>query len=119
MDSNNLWTLSGIDQEEYSFLNHLMQQMNDYQQQQFFAIYQSRRKDPQTVLLVTLLGFFVIAGVQRFLLGQIGMGILYLFTGGLCLIGTIIDLVNYRKLTWEFNQKKALESAQIAATMNR
>ena len=37
------------------------------------------------------------------------MGLLYLFTGGLCLIGTIVDLVNHQKLAFEHNQKMANE----------
>ena len=32
------------------------------------------------------------------------MGILYFLTGGLCLIGTIVDLVNHRSLAFEYNQ---------------
>ncbi|MBU1013168.1 MAG: TM2 domain-containing protein [Bacteroidetes bacterium] len=75
----------------------------------FANIYRSRRKDPQLILLTTLLGFVVLAGVQRFILGQIGMGILYLFTGGLCLIGTIVDLVNYQDLAFQYNQRMANE----------
>jgi len=31
-------------------------------------------------------------GVHKFYLGKIGMGILYLFTGGIFLVGWIIDL---------------------------
>jgi hypothetical protein len=37
------------------------------------------------------------------------MGILYLLTGGLCLIGTIVDLINYKNLAFEYNQKVAQE----------
>ncbi|HEX5552636.1 MAG TPA: TM2 domain-containing protein [Chitinophagaceae bacterium] len=116
MDPNSFWTLPGIEQQEFQFLQNLLAGMNDYQQQQFYSIYQSRRKDPQTILLVTLLGFIVVAGVQRFMVNQIGMGILYLFTGGLCLVGTIVDLVTYRKLCWEYNRKMAVDSASIAQT---
>ena len=40
-----------------------------------------------------LLWFFLgPVGVHKFFLGKIGMGILYLFTGGIFLIGWIIDL---------------------------
>jgi TM2 domain-containing membrane protein YozV len=41
------------------------------------------------------IGFVGIAGIQRFILGEIGMGyfIVYVAFG---FIGTIIDLVNYR-----------------------
>lgn len=79
----------------------------------FANVYRTRRKDPQVILITALLGLIVVAGVHRFLLGQIGMGLLYLFTGGLCLIGTIIDLVNHQRLAFEFNQKVAQEVATI------
>lgn len=39
------------------------------------------------------------------------MGILYFLTGGLCLIGTIIDLVNHKKMALDYNQ---LQAQQIA-----
>ena len=93
--------------EEQFYLSGIIKNMDDKQVQQFANIYRSRRKDPQTILLVTLVGFLGIAGIQRFLTDQIGLGILYFFTGGLCLIGTIIDLVNYKKIAFEYNQKEA------------
>lgn len=117
MDVNYLYSLSGIDQEEILFLQQLMKDMSESQEKSFLMIYQNRRKDPQTILICTLIAFLGIAGIQRFVLNQIGMGILYLFTGGLCLIGTIVDLVNYKKLTWEFNQKESIHSAALARTM--
>ena len=40
------------------------------------------------LLLCIFLGFF---GAHKFYEGKIGMGILYMFTGGLLLIGVIID----------------------------
>ena len=52
-------------------------------------------------------------GIHRFVLNQIGMGILYLLTGGICLIGTIVDLVNYQRLTFEFNQPIAQQAAMM------
>jgi len=88
--------------------------MTDNQAQQFANIYNVRRKDPQTILLVTLIGFLGVSGVQRFLTNQIGMGLLYLFTGGLCVIGTIIDLVNYKKIAFEYNYSVA---QQVAASV--
>ncbi len=79
----------------------------------FANIYRARRRDPQIMLLTTLIGFVGIAGIQRFLINQIGMGLLYLFTGGLCLIGTIIDLINYQDLAMEYNQRMANEAAMM------
>jgi hypothetical protein len=38
---------------------------------------------------------------------------LYLFTGGLCLIGTIVDLVNYKRLATDYNLTQMYESARM------
>ncbi|MBK6913032.1 MAG: TM2 domain-containing protein [Ignavibacteriales bacterium] len=59
-----------------------------------------------------------LAGIHRFVLGNIGLGILYVLTGGLCLIGTIVDLVNYKKLTFEYNQKVAQEVMMMMRSFN-
>jgi hypothetical protein len=40
---------------------------------------------------------------------NIGLGILYLLTAGLCFIGTIVDLVNYQNITFEYNRQIADE----------
>lgn len=98
-----------LEGEELYFIQGVVKEFTEQQLQQFAAIYSARRKDPQLILLTALAGFIGLAGVQRFILGQIGMGILYFLTGGLCLIGTIIDLVNHKKLAYEFNFNVARE----------
>ncbi|MEO6149063.1 MAG: TM2 domain-containing protein [Mucilaginibacter sp.] len=107
------YAFSGITTEEMTFLNQATTELDEQQKTRFFSIYSSKRKNPQDVLLVTLIGLLGFAGIQRFLLGQIGMGLLYFFTGGLCLIGTIVDIVNYKSLTDDFNRKMAYESFQL------
>ncbi len=99
--------------EEMVYVQNLIKDWDDEKARNFANVYRTRRKDPQVILITALLGLIVVAGVHRFLLGQIGMGLLYLFTGGLCLIGTIIDLVNHQRLAFEFNQKVADEVATI------
>jgi TM2 domain-containing membrane protein YozV len=110
-----LTLLPNVEQEELVYIQMLVKDMNDNQISQYASIYNSRRKDPQTILLLTLIGFFGVAGVQRFVLDQIGMGLLYLFTGGICLIGTIVDLINYKRLATDFNQKLARQVAAIVS----
>ena len=96
-----------LEPDELNYIQSLVQDMNESEAQQFVNIYRARRKDPQAVLIMTILGFFLVAGIQRFYVGNIGMGLLYLFTGGLCLVGTIIDLINHKRLAYEYNVKEA------------
>jgi TM2 domain-containing membrane protein YozV len=95
--------------EEMLYVQALLKDMDDEKARTFASIYRTRRKDPQMILLTALLGLIGFAGIHRFIIGQIGMGILYFFTAGLCLIGTIVDLVNHQKLGLEHNQKMANE----------
>ena len=96
-----------LEPDEMAYIQQILQNMTDQQAQQFVNIYRSRRKDSQIILLTALIGFFGVAGVHRFIIGDIGLGILYLFTGGLCLIGTIVDVINHKKLAFDFNVKEA------------
>ncbi len=64
-----------------------------------------------------ILGFVLVAGVQRFMIRQNGMGLLYLFTGGLCLIGTIVDTINHKQLCFEYNSRVARESLAMVHSM--
>lgn len=105
--------LKGITADEYRYLEQTLSGMSETQAQHFIMLYSGKRKDPQEVLLFTLLGFLGFAGIQRFVLNQIGMGILYLITLGLCFIGTLVDLINYRSLTFDYNQDAAYECAMI------
>jgi hypothetical protein len=47
------------------------------------------------------------------MINQIGIGILYFLTAGLCLIGTIVDIINYKNLAFEYNQKVAIEVSNL------
>jgi TM2 domain-containing membrane protein YozV len=110
MNQRLMMMLPGIQPDELIYVENLTERLSEEQMNMFISLYSSKRKTTDTILICTILGFVVVAGIQRFVLGQIGMGILYLFTGGLCLIGTIVDLVNHKQMTLEFNQKQAQET---------
>ena len=99
--------------DEQLTIARIMTEMTEEQAEQFARVYRERRKDETTVLLTTLLAIVGVAGVNRFSLGQAGMGIAYLFTAGFCLIGTIVDLFNYKSLTGGYNEKQALDVSML------
>lgn len=70
-----------------------------------FAVMQScELKDPTTLLLISIfLGGF---GVDRFMLGDTGMGVLKLLTGGVCGVLAIIDWFTVQNKTKEMNYNK-------------
>ncbi|MCC8424434.1 TM2 domain-containing protein [Mucilaginibacter sp. UR6-11] len=118
MQQNPYMNLSGITTEELAVLQQATAGLNDDQKKYFFMIYSGKRKSPQDMLIFSLIGLFLLPGLQRFITGQIGMGILYLFTVGLCFIGSIMDLVNHKTLAYEYNQKMAFESFNLAKMGN-
>ncbi|MCQ2279069.1 MAG: TM2 domain-containing protein [Bacteroidales bacterium] len=68
-------------------------------------------RDTTTILLLSL--FFGGWGVDRFLVGDVGIGILKLLTGGCCGILWLIDLINHKKMTHNYNYKKFIEAIAV------
>ncbi len=109
--ANVLQIMPYLEGDEMIFVQGLVKDMSDNQASLFANVYSSRRRDPTIILLTACVGFLGISGIHRFLLGHIGMGILFLLTAGLCFIGTIVDIVNYKRLAFEYNQRVAQEVA--------
>jgi len=107
-----------LEPDEMVYVQGIIKDMTDNQAQQFAAVYMNRRKDTTMVLVATVIGFFGVAGIQRFLTNQTGMGLLYLFTLGFCFIGTIIDLVNFRSIALEYNVGVAQQSASLVKSIS-
>lgn len=101
--------LPELEGEESQYIGEILRDMDEKEAKLFSTLYRARRRDPVLLLILALIGLLGIAGVHRFLVGQIGMGLLYVFTGGLCLIGTIVDMINYRNFAFEYNRLKARE----------
>ena len=108
-----LFLFPKLAQDELSVILELTRELSDEELKSFAILYNARRRDPELILLLCLIGLLGIAGIHRFFLKQIGMGILYLLTGGLCLIGTIVDAVNYQQLSLSYNTTIAVESLRL------
>ncbi|HEX6982246.1 MAG TPA: TM2 domain-containing protein [Balneolaceae bacterium] len=106
--------LPELEGDEAAYVSKVMQPMDDDTAVRFARVYRARRKKPEMILLTAVIGFFGVAGIQRFIIGQVGMGILYLLTGGLCVIGTIVDIINYKNLAFEYNRDVARDAALLA-----
>ena len=96
--------------EELITIDSMTKDFSENEIQQFVMMYRSKRKDPQTILLCCLLGLVGFAGIHRFIMNEMGMGILYFFTAGLCFIGTIVDIINHKQLALDFNQRMIAET---------
>jgi TM2 domain-containing membrane protein YozV len=105
--------LPELEGDEAIYIQKILEPMDEEAARTFSNIYRARRKDPVTILMMACVGFFGVAGIHRIFVGHIGMGILYLFTAGLCLIGTIVDVINYKSLTFDYNREIAREILQL------
>lgn len=114
MKPNLVTLIPAIEGDELVYLQALTKELSQEQLLNFIAIYNGKRRKTDQVLLGCVLGFVGIAGIQRIMVGQVVMGLLYFFTVGLCFIGTIIDTVNHKRLTFEYNQKMAIDSIAFA-----
>jgi len=101
--------LDGAEQVEVA---RLLNKMSDEQAEHFARIYRSRRREPIHILLLAAVGFVGVAGLQRLYLEEFALGLVYLFTGGLCLIGTIYDVIKYKDLALRYNRIVAVEVAE-------
>lgn len=99
--------LPELDEPERSFLSQLTATMCEVDVQRFAIAYRTRRKDPQTVLLMAVIGMVSVPGLHRFALGQVGIVFLYLFTYGLMLIGSMADIVQHKELAFRYNKQVA------------
>ena len=119
MNQQLLQMLPGLQPDELVMIQQLTRDMTDEQQRQFVILYGGKRKNAQTLLVLSAIGFLGVAGLQRFVLGQAGMGILYLLTVGFCGIGTIIDMVNAERMAADYNQRQAIDTANMVRMMSR
>lgn len=101
--------LEGDEQVEVA---RLLNEMSDRQAEHFARIYRSRRRDPTHVLILAAVGFVGVAGLQRIYTEDMALGLVYLFTAGLCVIGTIYDVIKYEEIALRYNRNVALEVAE-------
>lgn len=74
-----------------------------------------KKKNKGVAYLFWLLGIFGLLGLQRFYLGKIGSGIIWLITWGVCGFGALYDLFTLGKQVREYNME--IENQQFRQDM--
>ena len=90
-------------QDKIQFLREKIENMDD---DRFMMLSVMELKEPTTMLIVSI--FLGVYGIDRFMLGDTGMGILKLLTGGLCGILTIIDWFGVQDMARQYNFKNIM-----------
>lgn len=85
---------------------YLKDKLRTMDEEKFSLISTIEMKDPTTLLLVSL--FLGVLGIDRFMIGDTGMGILKLLTCGVCGILTIIDWFSISAKTKELNFNRVM-----------
>lgn len=86
------------------------QTLPDARRAEFMMMYQGQRKNPTTAFLLSF--FLGHLGVDRFYLGQVGLGFLKLCTLGGCLVWWFVDLFLIMGAT---KRKNTAAVSQLAA----
>lgn len=89
---------------EPSAIPIIRQKLENASDDSLLTLQATELKDPTVMLLVSI--FLGTLGVDRFMIGDIGIGILKLLTGGLCGILTIIDWFTISRKTKQLNLSK-------------
>ena len=100
--STNNSTVQTQNASNISFVTNVVNNNSQNISNQMISV--SKKNKITALILCVLFGFF---GVHRFYVGKIGTGLLYLFTGGLFLIGYIVDIILIIK--GKFTDKFGLE----------
>jgi len=87
----------------------LTEGMTEQQKFLFQTQYAAERRDRVLILVISV--FLGALGIDRFLVGDVGLGLLKLLTGGVCGIFWLIDIFLIMGRVDDFNRTKAQEIA--------
>lgn len=87
-------------------ITQLRDTLKEMEEEKFSSVSAVELKDPTTLLLISI--FLGGLGIDRFMIGDTGMGVLKLLTAGCCGILTIIDWFTIQKKTKELNFNKLM-----------
>ena len=111
MDSNKVDMFLATSSQKFPAekIGEIKQKLEQMDDNKFMMIQAIALKDPTTLLIISiLLGSY---GVDRFMLGETGLGVAKLLTVGACGIWTIIDWFSVQDRTRQANYDKFMQMA--------
>lgn len=87
-------------------IGYIKERLLSVEESKFSLVTSVELKDPLLFLIISI--FLGCLGIDRFMLGDIAMGVLKLLTSGLCGILTIIDWCLITNMTKEANYKELM-----------
>jgi TM2 domain-containing membrane protein YozV len=76
-------------------------------------------KNTLTAYILFFLSGFGALGFHRFYLGKIGTGLLWMFTGGMAMIGSIYDFLTLPFQVREANIRQAILDSSVRNNLNK
>lgn len=64
----------------------------------------AHRKDSALAYVLWIGGMFGFCGLHRLYMGRVASGLLWFFTGGLCFVGQLVDLVMMQRMVDDTNR---------------
>lgn len=113
METNkiDMWIAQNSKMIPTSKLPMLKNALSSLDDSKFMYLQSVEFKDPSTVLIFSIL--LGTLGIDRFMLGDAGLGVLKLLTCGGAYIWWIIDMINAQDRTKEYNYNKLCETLRL------
>ena len=96
--------LPELDGNEFKYVWNIIEDLDDNQASEFAAQYRKKRRGPNSIFLLILLGLIGIAGIHRFRFGKFGTGVMYLMTPGFVFAGKLYGLLADEKVVFKHNK---------------
>lgn len=101
MQKLDLWLMTNQKYFPAEKMPYIRDKLAALDESQFLVATSVELKDPTVMLIISI--FLGGWGVDRFMMGDIGMGVLKLLTGGLCGILWLVDLITIMNKVKEMN----------------
>jgi hypothetical protein len=103
-----MWIISNAKYFPAEKMPLIQEKLQYFPEAKINLLYSTELKDPTVILMISI--FIGVFGIDRFVLGDVGLGVAKLLTGGGCGIWAIIDIFFTYKKSKEVNFISVMET---------